>query len=62
MAKFLCCQTAKNLILVENVTFAWNSVVTSLNINDKSHIFITSTMYGAYKKYIKKICLNTGAK
>jgi len=62
MAKFLCCKTAKNLILVENVTFAWNSVVTSLNITDKSHIFITSTMYGAYKKYIKALCLNTGAK
>ncbi|CAF4237096.1 unnamed protein product, partial [Rotaria magnacalcarata] len=61
MAKLLGCATAKNLILVENVTFAWNSVVTSLNIDDKSHIFITNTMYGAYKKFIKKICLNTGA-
>ena len=62
MARFLRCSTAKNLILVENVTFAWNSVVTSLNISDKSHIFITSTMYGAYKKYIKQICSATGAK
>lgn len=61
MAIFLRCKTATNLVLVENVTFAWNSVVTSLNITDKTHIFITSTMYGAYKKYIKKICSNTGA-
>lgn len=61
MAKFLNCATAKNLILVENVTFAWNSVLTSLHIDAKSHIFITNTMYGAYKKYIKEICLRTGA-
>lgn len=61
MAKVLGCATAKNLILVENVTFAWNSVLTSLNIDDKSHIFITNTMYGAYKKYVKEICLQTGA-
>ena len=61
MAKFLRCKTAKNLVLVENVTFAWNSVMTSLNINDKTQIFITSTMFGAYKKYIKKICSNTSA-
>ncbi|CAF1330197.1 unnamed protein product, partial [Didymodactylos carnosus] len=65
MAGFLCCTTAiliAYLILVENVTFARNSLVTSLNINDKSHIFITSTMYGAYKEYFKEICLNTGTK
>ncbi|CAF0980372.1 unnamed protein product [Adineta steineri] len=62
MAKFLGCTTPKNLILVENVTFAWNSIITSLNIDDKSHIFIMNTMYGAYKKYLKKICLETGAK
>jgi len=62
MAKYLSCKTAKNLILVENVTFAWNSVVNSLNIDDQSHIFIMNTMYGAYKKYIKEICLKTRAK
>ena len=62
MAKVLCCTTPKNLILVENVTFAFNSVVSSLNIDENSYIFITSTMYGAYKKYIKNICSNTGAK
>jgi selenocysteine lyase/cysteine desulfurase len=61
MAKFLGCTTPRNLILVENVTFAWNSVVRSLNIDSKSHIFITNTMYGAYKKFIKEICLQTGA-
>lgn len=62
MAQFLRCKTPKNLILVENVTFAWNSVVTSLNIDEKSHIFITNTMYGAYKKFLKQLCSNIGAK
>ncbi|UJR07264.1 hypothetical protein I4U23_011552 [Adineta vaga] len=62
MARFLRCKTPKNVILVENVTFAWNSVIKSLNLNDKSHIFIMNTMYGAYKKLLHKICLETGAK
>ncbi|CAF1276441.1 unnamed protein product [Adineta ricciae] len=61
MTTFLRCSSVKNLILVENVTFAWNSVVNSLNINEKTSIFITNTMYGAYKKFLKSLCSQTGA-
>ena len=52
---------AEELVLVENCTFAFNSIVNSfeLNVNDK--ILIFSSTYGVYKKILKNICKQTRA-
>lgn len=41
------------LVLVENCTFAFNSVLNSMVLNKGDKIFIFSTCYGVYKKILK---------
>ena len=45
------------LVLVENCTFAFNSVLGSMNLERGDKIFIFNTCYGVYKK-ILKVSLN----
>jgi isopenicillin-N epimerase len=50
------------LTLVENCTFAFNSVVGSMrNLRPDDKIFIFSTTYGVFKKILKHKCEETGA-
>lgn len=44
------------LVLVENCTFAFNSLISSLKLNPGDKIFIFSTTYGVYKKILKEFC------
>jgi isopenicillin-N epimerase len=55
LAKVLECKPTE-LVLVENCTFAFNSVVKSLKLNRNEKIFIFSTTYGCYKKILRRLC------
>lgn len=44
---------AEELVLVENCTFAFNSIVNSINLDSKDKIVIYSTAYGVYKKILR---------
>lgn len=45
------------LALVENCTFAFNSLILSLDLSPGDKIFIFSTTYGVYKKILKDYCI-----
>ena len=44
------------LVLVENCTFAFNSIFSSLKLNPEEKILIFSTTYGVYKKILREKC------
>lgn len=44
---------ADELVLVENCTFAFNSIVNSIRLESNEKIFIYSTTYGVYKKILR---------
>ena len=44
------------LVLVENCTFAFNSIVESISIKPNEKILTFSTTYGAYKKILRHKC------
>jgi isopenicillin-N epimerase len=54
-AKFLNCKPTE-LVFVENCTFAFNSVLKSIDIKKNEKIFIFNTTYGVYKKILKIFC------
>ena len=49
------------LVLVENCTFAFNSIVDSISIKPKEKILIFSTTYGVYKKILRHKCEQSNA-
>ena len=49
------------LNLVDNCTFAFNSVLNSMLLEAGDKIFIFSTTYGVYKKLLQHKCSKTGA-
>lgn len=59
LANILKCKPSE-LVLVENCTFAFNSVLNSIEQDLKPHdeIFIFNTTYGVYKKILRKYCAN----
>ncbi|CAF0954960.1 unnamed protein product [Brachionus calyciflorus] len=44
------------MALVENCTFAFNSLINSLTLKKGEKIFILSTTYGVYKKILREYC------
>lgn len=44
------------LVLVENCTFAFNSIFNALKLDSEEKIFIFSTTYGVYKKILREKC------
>ena len=50
------------LTLVDNCTFAFASVLSSLQLAAADQIFIFSTTYGAYKKRLKEECASCDAR
>jgi isopenicillin-N epimerase len=44
---------AEQLVLVENCTFAFNSIVNSINLKPNEKMLIFSTTYGVYKKILR---------
>lgn len=49
------------LCLVENCTFAFSSLMNSIDLKPNDQIYIFSTTYGVYKKIIKSKCQQTNA-
>ncbi|RNA15003.1 L-cysteine desulfhydrase 1 isoform X2 [Brachionus plicatilis] len=49
------------LALVDNCTFAFNSLISSLDLSPGDKIFIFSTTYGVYKKILKDYCIKKKA-
>ena len=49
------------LVLVENCTYAFNSVLNSLNLKPGDKILTFSTTYGSYKKILRAECVKKGA-
>jgi isopenicillin-N epimerase len=49
------------LTLVENCTFAFNSVINSMKLNRNEKVFIYSTTYGVYKKILREKCTKSDA-
>lgn len=54
-AKFMSCKPTE-LVFVENCTFAFSSILRSLNIRPNENFFIFNTTYGVYKKILKNFC------
>ena len=52
---------AEELVLVENCTFAFNSILNSIELNGNDKILIFNTTYGVYKKILKNKCRQNGA-
>lgn len=59
-ANVLNCKPTE-LVLVENCTFAFNSVLSSIKLENNEKIFIFNTTYGVYKKILKNYCTENGA-
>ena len=59
--KVLFCKPCE-LGLVDNCTFAFNSIVQSMRLDEKHHVLIFSTTYGAYKKLLASKCQLTKSK
>lgn len=49
------------LVLVENCTFAFNSIINSARLNKDDKVYIYSTTYGVYKKILRTLCQTTGS-
>jgi len=52
---------ANELTLVENCTFAFNSVINSIQLNRNEKVFIYSTTYGVFKKILREKCAKSDA-
>jgi isopenicillin-N epimerase len=59
-AKLLRCKPTE-IALVDNCTFAFNSILHSIDLHEREKIFIFSTTYGAYKKALKSKCEQVAA-
>ena len=55
-AKFLNCKPIE-LVFVENCTFAFNSILRSIDFKKNEKMFIFNTTYGVYKKILKVFCI-----
>ncbi|CAL1534979.1 unnamed protein product [Lymnaea stagnalis] len=60
LAAFVGCDP-KDLVLVNNATFATNSVLSSFPFAPKDVILTFNITYGAVKKHVQYICSKTGA-
>ena len=58
-AKVLNCRP-QELTLVDNCTFAFNSVINSIRLEKNEGVFIFSTCYGVYKKILRVCFFGTG--
>lgn len=61
LAAFVGCDP-KDLVLVNNATFATNSVLSSFPFSPNDVILTFNITYGAVKKHVQHICSRTGAK
>jgi len=60
MASLLNCKPTE-LVMVENCTFAFNSLLSSIDLNPGEQVFIFNTSYGAFKKILKAFCKTKAA-
>ncbi|ESO93218.1 hypothetical protein LOTGIDRAFT_161769 [Lottia gigantea] len=60
LAKFINCD-ATDLVLISNATTALNSIIRSFKFDPGDVILMLNVTYGAVKKLIKQVCLETGA-
>jgi len=58
--KLLDCEP-NELVLVENCTFAFNSILNSISLKPNEKILIYSTTYGVYSKILRDKCVNSQA-
>nr|CAB3236607.1 hercynylcysteine sulfoxide lyase-like [Phallusia mammillata] len=61
LAKYIGCKPS-DFAMTENATLGTNSVLNSLELDEESVIYHLSTVYGAVKKSMDKVCQRTGAK
>ncbi|XP_071114879.1 uncharacterized protein [Haliotis cracherodii] len=60
LAKFVDCDP-RDLVLMTNATTGINSVIRSFDFKTGDVIFMFSNTYGAVKKLVRQVCVDTGA-